>query len=255
MFLLLALLACGDTDKANGTGSGTGDEGGDVGGGATGDGGGAGSGDDGGSGDGGDGGDGGSGGSGSSFTADIYPALRADCLGCHWYWGDDEAAVHDHLLTFTGNTGMVFVTPEDVDNSYVWLKLTEESPPDGRIMPFQLSEVGSDDLAIIEDWIRGGAAGDAAFTEEVWRVLSMNRCTGCHQREWGLESAEVYTFLTTQTYGDLAYVDPGSPETSALYLKMTEPPAGALMPLMLDRWDDAELAAFQTWVDNGAALD
>ncbi len=47
-------------------------------------------------------------------------------------------------------------------------------------------------------------------------------------------------------------VRPGNADSSYLYLKLTNPPSGALMPKGNPKLSDAKIAAVKEWINNGA---
>ncbi len=264
---LLLLVACGDKDDPESTGSGSGDDtatsGGDDGGsdeGGTDDGGDEGGTDDGGDEGGDEGGtdDGGDDGGeiSATWTEGVYPLIARDCLGCHSYWGSSAEEVHAELTSFESPDYGPYITAGDPDASYFFDKVANDTPVKGVRMPISTGPMFEEDIALIGDWIDAGAAQDATWDEEVFRVLGGGyRCVQCHGDEWGMGPGDVYDTLLNGTYGEYALVEPGDKAASGLYLKLTEPPSGDIMPPEMELWSDEEVGAFRTWIEDGAVLD
>ena len=266
------LLGCGDKDAGPGgdsagaddtagsgedgdSGSGSGEDG-DSGSGSGEDGSGSGSGETGGGDDtGGSTGDEG-GGEEATWTSGVYPLFVRDCLGCHSYWGGSAEDVHETLSNMSSPEGGAYLEPGDPAGSYLYEKVSSESPAKGLRMPLILGPVPADDLEDFGAWIDSGAAEDVTWEGPVYQIWRNQRCEQCHAEDYGMGAAQVYDALTSGTYAGLNLVEPGDREQSAVYLKMTDsPPAGERMPLVLEHWSDEELALFAEWIDAGAALD
>jgi hypothetical protein len=53
----------------------------------------------------------------------------------------------------------------------------------------------------------------------------------------------------------LLLVEPGHPESSLIYLKVVDPPCGALMPYRLGRIPDRDIEQMRRWIELGAMKD
>jgi hypothetical protein len=183
MALSLVLFACSGTsgvggpDAAGAGGAGTGGD--SSGGGGSGGGGSAGAGHGGaGSGGGGHGGagSGGGGAGGANSFAVVQPILAATCVRCHdpahpfvpetqTYVMMDLTAKGAYAALVnrpaTQPCGGVLVTPGNPAKSYLYAKITQDTPCFGERMPHQgmlrTPPLPADQIATIESWIRGGA--------------------------------------------------------------------------------------------------
>jgi hypothetical protein len=118
---------------------------------------------------------GGSGGGLSSFAA-VQQILAASCVRCHdpahpvvpesqTYVAMDLTAAHARAALVNKNAtetcGGVLVTPGDPSKSYLYAKLTQDTPCNGERMPHQgmlrTPPLPADQIAVFETWIRDGA--------------------------------------------------------------------------------------------------
>ena len=192
-----------------------------------------------------------------TFTADILPIFEVSCLDCHPGWGASPDQVYTYLTT-QSRDGYALITPNDPDQSYVYLKVALATPPRGAQMPLQLSNVSASDLASVQSWIQGGAANDANFRASMARVFNAYACDDCHE-DWADRNDPdgLYATLMSSTEIGYPYVDPGNPNNSYVYLKMASdsPPAGDRMPQIIAPWSAERIALLQAWILDGALKD
>lgn len=88
-----------------------------------------------------------------SFRDDILPMFVRDCRGCHGYVGGLNLDDYAHLMA-GGNSGPV-VVPGEPQASLLYLKVSRQVSP---YMPPGGVRMSDEDIALIRDWIEGGAA-------------------------------------------------------------------------------------------------
>jgi len=166
LVLFVSLSACGGGGAVSPDSGASGTPGGGSGGGVASGGGGT---------SGGGGASGGAGGTSSSFAA-VQEILAASCVRCH----DPAHPVVPETQTYvamnltasgayaalvgknaTETCGGKLVTPGDPSKSYLYAKITQDTPCDGERMPHQgmirTPPLPADQIAVFETWIRGGA--------------------------------------------------------------------------------------------------
>ena len=196
---------------------------------------------------------------GLNFDNALYSAFyAAQCVDCHAAWGTSKAEVYEGLLTMTTRRGgRSLITPGSPEESIIYLKLLEDvGGTYGKRMPMVLSEVTKPDQQAVYDWIAAGAEFDALFLGGFMSVWDDYQCEDCHREEIGEEDAnEVYQNLMAGSVANYAYVVPGSPEESLVYLKITSPPYGQVMPIWFDYLPDETIEAVRQWIEEGAVLE
>ncbi|QDG52789.1 hypothetical protein FIV42_19180 [Persicimonas caeni] len=139
------------------------------------------------------------------------------------------------------------------------LDANADSPPDGT------SPIDYKDCSYSEDPESLNLLGEGVtWSGRVSRILEAN-CGGCHggaqpAAELNLTDDEAYTTLlgASQQQPDLNLVEPGSPEESYLWLKITDDESitGSAMPIDplngTRTLTQAELDDIRTWIENGA---
>ena len=83
--------------------------------------------------------------------------MNRHCHNCHEEWGQDPDTVLGNLLSETSG-GMPLVDPGNHANSYVYLKIAWDPPPDyGSQMPKTFAYLDADTIEAIGLWIDAGA--------------------------------------------------------------------------------------------------
>jgi hypothetical protein len=114
--------------------------------------------------------------SGATSFAAVQEILAASCVRCHdpahpvvpetqTFVAMDLTAAHARAALVNKNAtetcGGVLVTPSDPSKSYLYAKLTQDTPCDGERMPHQgmirTPPLPADQIAVFETWIRDGA--------------------------------------------------------------------------------------------------
>lgn len=188
------------------------------------------------------------------FTEDIWPLHAQLCADCHGYWGQTAAEAWATLQDPMVKDPPLLV-PGDPDSSWYYLVMTT-SPPTAERMPYPVEPLSQEQLDRLRAWIVSGAPAEGLWESfgDVYR--ESGRCMSCHD-DWGMNAADLYTTLTTRSSGGYAYIVPGDPEQSLLWLKVAEgtAPYGARMPLRLDPLSEAQLTQVRDWITAGAPLE
>lgn len=105
-----------------------------------------------------------------SFSREIQPIFDTHCIRCHVTGGFAnnsgiplrliEGVSHGLLVNKSSvqNPDWLLVKPRDPDNSLLYQKISQASPPVGRQMPWDAGTVVSpDEIELIRRWIEEGA--------------------------------------------------------------------------------------------------
>lgn len=113
---------------------------------------------------------GGSGHSSGDSSGDALGLLTESCAGCHG--GGLAPVLADNIcdnvvnIPSTQVPSMNYVTPNDLENSYLWHKINDTAASvggSGSVMP-STGALSATDITIIEEWIMSGAICDATTT-------------------------------------------------------------------------------------------
>jgi mono/diheme cytochrome c family protein len=193
-----------------------------------------------------------------TFSDDVFPVYATTCGDCHAWWGGpgDPDTVYDTLLS-GGPDGIPFVVPGDRANSWMYDKIANMAPADGKArMPIATELVDAATLSTLSDWITAGANEDGTWRTLFSQLWMDRHCHNCHD-EWGQDSHTVLGNLLTITEDGYPLVDPGNPDNSYIYLKVATdtPPFGNQMPKTFAYLTDVQIDAIGQWIDLGAAED
>ncbi len=187
-----------------------------------------------------------------TWSGDVYPIEVGSCESCHSQWGTTSGDLYRTWTTMSKD-GTPFITPGDPSQSFVYLKLT--APPEGSTMPLQLGNVSDSDLSALRAWITSGAANDAAFISSMAHIYDVYACDDCHS-DWANhgDTAALYATITSKTGDGYPYIDPGNPDDSYIYLKVSSdtPPKGARMPRKVTPLTTTQIDAVGGWITAGA---
>lgn len=105
-----------------------------------------------------------------SFSRDIQPIFNAHCIRCHVTGGFAnnsgiplrliEGVAYGLLVNKTSvqNSNWLLVKPHDPDNSLLYQKISQATPPVGRQMPWDKGTVVStEEIELVRLWIEEGA--------------------------------------------------------------------------------------------------
>jgi len=152
--------------------------------------------------------------------------------------------------------GLPFITAGSPADSYVYLKITD--PPRGGLMPLQLTNVSQTDIDALRTWIENGALDDDEFDRTMWRLYDNSACDDCHS-DWAAHGDHdgLYATVTTRVEDGYPLIDPGNPENSYVYLKISsdDPPRGGRMPMLIPPLEESEVADIAAWITAGALED
>lgn len=110
---------------------------------------------------------GGSGHSSGESSGDALGLLTESCAGCHG--GGLAPTLAENICDNVVNVpstqvpSMNYVTPNDLENSYLWHKINDtvvSAGGSGSVMP-STGALAAADIAIVEEWIMSGASCDA----------------------------------------------------------------------------------------------
>jgi mono/diheme cytochrome c family protein len=210
----------------------------------------------------------------------VVEIFDANCVGCHGAGGSFPDLQTDPCATLVDQPSQaysgVLVTPGDSELSVLWHKM-ENTGDFGGIMPSGATEpLPADTLAVLTDWIDGGAQCSEGGTDpdpdpgpdtgtdietfysDVYPLIS-GQCAGCHDEDGagGLslneESSSYITLSTDQSSTGQPYVKLSEPTNSYLYMKITGSAGidGNAMPPD-DGVAAADAATVLTWIEQGA---
>ena len=231
---------------------------------------------------------------GTGGGADTWETIQADilqdrCVICHYNqtsiqmglsW---EADQYDEVVTSgrasIGMPTLKLIEPGSSATSYMAWKINGQGPGGEDIVDKRMPASGPPyldqvDIGRITAWIDAGAPGMSTAPEPdpseiipTWYGIQANildkYCTGCHSGsspQAGL-SWEVGQYDTIVTGGwtsstELLEIVPGSPETSYMYLKITDDDSisGSFMPATGTMLDQALIDVIRQWILDGAPL-
>lgn len=108
-----------------------------------------------------------------SYASEVQPIYDAHCTSCHAAGGFstvfsglsfDLTAARSHADTVnqpsSRRADLILIKPGDSANSYLFQKVSSNSPALGETMPLVGERLSSSELAILRDWIDQGAANN-----------------------------------------------------------------------------------------------
>ena len=125
-------------------------------------------------------------------------------------------------------------------------------------MPLQLTNVAQGDIDALRTWIENGALNDDEFDRTMWRIYDNYACDDCHS-DWANHGDHdgLYASVTTLVEDGYPLIDPGDPDNSYIYLKISSdsPPRGGRMPMLIPPLEASEVADIAAWITAGALED
>jgi mono/diheme cytochrome c family protein len=223
-----------------------------------------------------------------SFTKQVVPILTARCGGCHVNKSSGGFSMATYAALMKGPPAGLVIFKGDGRGSVLMEKIDDgEMPPSGNKLP-------AAEIETLRKWINEGAKFDGAdpnanitmlatastnptntpmpaappmvtqatgnetvsFAKDIAPVLAKS-CTGCHGTNRPRENFSVNTFESLLRGGDGGpAIAPGKPNDSLLIKKLKgTAPDGARMPLNQPPLDDAVIAKFSKWIEEGAKFD
>lgn len=224
-----------------------------------------------------------------SYQRDVQPIFAGRCTYCHHPTSpigvnlvdpfDPENGLVGSVNTWAvahpeGNTPEFNVVPFEPENSFLIEKVENEAIDTavaGGFMPLQMPRLTSDEVAALRQWITDGAQDDDFFRAQIRPIFGdetrlgagAGKCSYCHHST-GMPPNLTDPFdAETGLVGvasirrpSMPRVDPGSPETSFLIVKVeattTTDENGAPMPMHYDPLTDAEIDVLRRWIAEGA---
>lgn len=101
--------------------------------------------------------------SGVSFSSQVKPIFTSRCTGCHGRFGIIPPLTSELAWTSIVNqpapedTSLMLVVPGDAEASFLFNKVSSESPPVGFRMPLIGEPLTAEQIGLIRDWINQGA--------------------------------------------------------------------------------------------------
>src|SRR5688572_8894548 len=186
-----------------------------------------------------------------TFTRDIKPILEKSCASCHsadLKLADLDLSTREAAMR-GGEHGAVIV-PGNAEKSKLYRMVAGLDQP---IMPMQGDPLKSTEVAAIKAWIDQGAAWETtvSFAKDIQPIMERS-CWNCHGEAMQLSKLDLRTregALRGGAHGPA--VTPGNAEQSRLYRAVAHLDA-IKMPMQGDKLKPEEIAAFKTWIDQGA---
>ncbi|MCA9123599.1 MAG: PSD1 domain-containing protein [Planctomycetaceae bacterium] len=193
-----------------------------------------------------------------SFEQQILPLLERRCSKCHHEKEQSGGLDLTRMRTMRrgGDELGAAVVPGDPDASPLIQVLTGVKKP---AMPEGADPLPDEDIELLRRWIAEGARDDSTvfapddveFFEREIRPVLINRCFKCHagdELEHGLRLTSRQSILEGGSRG--SSVVSGKPAESLL-IKAIRHDGELKMPRGGDRLSDAQVAAFESWVQKG----
>jgi hypothetical protein len=221
-----------------------------------------------------------------SFVRDVAPILNNRCGGCHVRNARGMFSMATYESLMKGPPAGKVVFPGNVEGSDLIVKVQDkEMPPNGAGIP-------DAELEILKRWVQEGALFDGpsptaqlttylptspaatpapaapantvqmatgketvSFARDIAPVLA-EKCTGCHGNDNPRNNLNLNSMASLLRGGDRGEpVLPGKPADSLLIKKLKGTADGARMPQRQPPLDDATIARFEKWIEEGARFD
>lgn len=221
-----------------------------------------------------------------SFVRDVAPILNSRCGNCHVRNARGMFSMATYESLMRGPPAGKVVFPGNIEGSDLIVKVQDkEMPPNGAGIP-------DAELAILKRWVQEGARFDGpsptaqltsylpagtstapaptqpastvqmatgretvSFARDIAPVLA-EKCTGCHGNDNPRNNLNLNTMASLIRGGDRGEpVLPGKPADSLLIKKLKGTAEGARMPQRQPPLDDATIARFEKWIEEGARFD
>ncbi len=218
-----------------------------------------------------------------SFTGQVAPLLVAKCGGCHVQRARGDFSMANFAALAKGSASGVVIMAGDADGSRI-IEVIESGD-----MPRGGTPLGAEEIALLKDWINGGARFDGPnptaslasyspskptdapvakpalvtageddavqFAADIGPVLLAN-CMDCHGDQNPRNNLSFSTFAQLLAGGDSGpIVVPGKPAESLLAKKLRGTASGARMPQGRGPLPDETIAKVEKWIELGAKFD
>jgi hypothetical protein len=189
-----------------------------------------------------------------SFARDILPVMEASCLTCHG--GDMQMGKLDlrtREAAIRGGDHGTALVPGSAEQSKLFRMIAGLEQP---AMPMGGDPLTPAQVAAFRAWITQGAQWDApvTFAKDIQPIMERS-CWTCHGEAVQLSKLDLRTregALRGGAHGPA--IIPGSAEQSRLYRAVAHLDA-IKMPMQGDKLKPEEVAAFKTWIEQGALWD
>jgi hypothetical protein len=189
-----------------------------------------------------------------AFARDIQPIFEKNCASCHS--ADLKLAELDlstrEAAMKGGDNGAVIV-PGNAEKSKLYRMVAGLDQP---VMPMEGEALKPAEVAAIKTWIDQGAKWETAvtFAKDIQPIMERS-CWNCHGAAMQLSKLDLRTregALRGGAHGPA--LSPGNAEQSRMYRAVAHLDA-IKMPMQADKLKPEEIAAFKTWIDQGAEWD
>jgi hypothetical protein len=97
-----------------------------------------------------------------SFIDDIQPILNNNCSGCHiggssGGFSMDATNAWNDIVNVQSGTGFLYIEPNNPTDSYIIMKLRDDSRISGALMPRGRAPLSESVIGLIETWVEQGA--------------------------------------------------------------------------------------------------
>ncbi|MDX1948362.1 MAG: c-type cytochrome domain-containing protein [Pirellulaceae bacterium] len=220
---------------------------------------------------------------GISFVKQVAPILNSRCGNCHVRGSRGMFSMSSYEVLMKGPAAGKVVFAGNVPGSDLVVKVEDkEMPPNGAGIP-------DAELATLKKWIEEGAKFDGpdpaalltaltagqpgaapmpvatvvqatgketiSFSRDIAPVL-VKSCVGCHGQNRPSNDFTVFTFENLLKGGERGEpILPGKPADSLLIKKLKGTADGDRMPRRQPPLDDATIAKFEKWIEEGAKFD
>ncbi len=194
----------------------------------------------------------------ASFEREVMPLLEKRCNKCHYpqeQRGGLDLTRLDTMRRGGDDLGPGFIAGKPDESPLIQVLTGAKEPT----MPKKAEKLAAAEIDLLRRWIEEGAKDDStkfssedvAFFEREIRPVLSTYCFKCHvgeEAEHGLQLTSRHSILAGGQRGPAAVV--GKPEESLL-IKAIRHEGELKMPRRGDRLGDAQVAAFERWIEKG----
>ena len=177
--------------------------------------------------------------------------MEASCLSCH---GADTQLggldLRSRESAIRGGDHGTALVPGNADQSKLFRMISGREEP---AMPMGLDPLSAEQIAAIREWINQGAQWEVpvTFAKDIQPIMERS-CWTCHGATTQLSKLDLRTRESAMRGGAHGpALVPGNAEQSRIYRAVAHLDA-IKMPMQGDKLEPEEIAAFKTWIDQGA---
>jgi hypothetical protein len=189
-----------------------------------------------------------------SFASDILPVMEATCLSCHG--ADNQLGgldLRSRDAAIRGGDHGTALVPGNAEQSRLFRMISGREQP---AMPMGVDPLTPDQVAAFRAWIDQGARWEVpvTFARDIQPIMERS-CWTCHGASMQLSKLDLRTresALRGGAHGPALV--PGKADESRMYRAVAHLDA-IKMPMQGEKLKPEEIAAFKTWIDQGARWD